>query len=80
MPTSCLPAGPTLAFAAGAGVGSPRAPGGDVVDALDEAFYAPYEGDGRRNAPYEPDDGQGALCLRDGHILLVRWRGSWRRM
>ena len=27
----------------------------DVVDALDlAAFYAPYEGDGRRNAPYEP--------------------------
>ena len=27
----------------------------DVVDALDlMAFYAPYEGDGRRNAPYEP--------------------------
>ena len=27
----------------------------DVVDALDlNAFYAPYEGDGRRNAPYEP--------------------------
>ena len=27
----------------------------DVVDALDlTAFYAPYEGDGRRNAPY-PD-------------------------
>ena len=27
----------------------------DVVDALDlTAFYAPYEGDGLRNAPYEP--------------------------
>ena len=27
----------------------------DPVDALDlSAFYAPYEGDGRRNAPYEP--------------------------
>ena len=27
----------------------------DVVDALDlTSFYAPYEGDGRRNAPYEP--------------------------
>ena len=27
----------------------------DLVDALDlSAFYAPYEGDGRRNAPYEP--------------------------
>ena len=27
----------------------------DVLDALDlTAFYAPYEGDGRRNAPYEP--------------------------
>ncbi len=28
---------------------------GDLVDALElRAFYAPYEGDGRRNAPYEP--------------------------
>ena len=28
---------------------------GDLVDALElGAFYAPYEGDGRRNAPYEP--------------------------
>ena len=28
----------------------------DLVDALDlTAFYAPYEGDGRRNAPYEGD-------------------------
>ena len=50
----------TLAFAAGlAGVGSPRGTWlhhvSDVVDALDlTAFYAPYEGDGRRNAPYEP--------------------------
>ena len=27
----------------------------EVVDALDlRAFYAPYDGDGRRNAPYEP--------------------------
>ena len=27
----------------------------DLVDGLDlTAFYAPYEGDGRRNAPYEP--------------------------
>ena len=27
----------------------------DLVDALDlSQFYAPYEGDGRRNAPYEP--------------------------
>ena len=47
----------------------------DVVDALDlTAFYAPYEGDGRRNAPYEPSmmvKGTD-LCLRDGHILLAR--------
>ena len=28
---------------------------GELVDALElGAFYAPYEGDGRRNAPYEP--------------------------
>ena len=27
----------------------------DLVDALElSAFYAPYAGDGRRNAPYEP--------------------------
>ena len=27
----------------------------DLVDSLDlGSFYAPYEGDGRRNAPYEP--------------------------
>ena len=27
----------------------------DLVDALDlGAFYAPYEGDGRRNSPYDP--------------------------
>ena len=27
----------------------------DLVDGLDlTAFYAPYEGDGRRNAPYDP--------------------------
>ena len=27
----------------------------DLVDALElSAFYAPYEGDGRRSAPYEP--------------------------
>ena len=27
----------------------------DLVDALDlSSFYAPYDGDGRRNAPYEP--------------------------
>ena len=27
----------------------------DLVDVLElRAFYAPYEGDGRRNAPYEP--------------------------
>ena len=27
----------------------------DLVDTLDLApFYAPYEGDGRRNCPYEP--------------------------
>ena len=28
---------------------------GDLVESLDlSAFYSPYEGDGRRNAPYEP--------------------------
>ena len=28
---------------------------GDLVDGLDlTAFYVPYEGDGRRNAPYDP--------------------------
>ena len=29
----------------------------DLVDGLDlTAFYAPYEGDGRRNAPYDPTE------------------------
>ena len=55
----------------------------DLVDGLDlTAFYAPYEGDGRRNAPYEPsDDGEGsALRLRDGAVF-VAWgsRGRWKR-
>ena len=46
----------------------------DLVDALDlAAFYAPYEGDGRRNSPYETgDDGQDpALRLRHRHLLLA---------
>ena len=63
----------------------------DLVDGLDlTAFYVPYEGDGRRNAPYAPpDDGEGsALRLRDGGFSsrqLARKRkrtlrsGCWRR-
>ena len=55
----------------------------DLVDGLDlRAFYAPYEGDGRRNAPYEPRMmvkvllyGYATGCFRRGG-----WRGSWRRM
>ena len=56
---SCLPAEPPLLLPPD--LQEWVAPGhlahhvSDVVDALDlTAFYAPYEGDGRRNAPYEP--------------------------
>ena len=32
----------------------------DLVDGLDlTAFYAPYEGDGRRKSPYEPAENDG---------------------
>ena len=51
----------------------------DVVDALDlTAFYAPYEGDGRRNAPYEPSMMVKVLILEledrgiDAHVALGR--------
>ena len=49
----------------------------DLVDALElSAMYAPYEGDGRRNAPYEPlmlvEDSD--LRLRDGGVLVARDR------
>ena len=49
----------------------------DLVDGLDlTAFYAPYEGDGRRNASYAPpDDGEGAaVCVRDGCVLVAGGR------
>ena len=55
----------------------------DVVDALDlTAFYAPYEGDGRRNAPYEPSMMVKVLSMptRRAHSPRARWRGSWRKM
>ena len=40
---------------AAAGASGPSRHVSDLVDALElRAFYAPYEGDGRRNAPYEP--------------------------
>ena len=49
----------------------------DLVDGLDlTAFYALYEGDGRRNAPYEPQ----VRRLRDGGILVApgrSGRGRW---
>ena len=42
----------------------------DVVDALDlTAFYAPYEGDGRRNAPDEP-----SIMVK---VLIVRHQNIW---
>ena len=47
----------------------------DVVDALDlTAFYAPYEGDGRRNAPYEPSMMVKVLiyAYATGTLLLAR--------
>ena len=46
----------------------------DLVDALDlSAFYAPYEGDGRRNAPYEPSMMVKVfgLRLRDGGVFVA---------
>ena len=53
----------------------------DLVDGLDlTAFYALYEGDGRRNAPYEPR--MMVKVLRAGS--LGNWKrtlrsGCWRR-
>ena len=42
----------------------------DVVDALDlTAFYAPYEGDGRRNAPYEPSMMSVAGAAKDSAMV-----------
>ena len=76
---SCLPAGPTLAFAAGlAGVGSPRAPGSSRqrcgrCTGLDGVLCALRGGRSTQRPLRAVDDGQGAdLCLRDGHILLAR--------
>ena len=76
---SCLPAGPTLAFAAGlAGVGSPRAPGSSRqrcgrCTGLDGVLCAQRGGRSTQRPLRAVDDGQGAdLCLRDGHILLAR--------
>ena len=45
----------------------------DLVDGLDlTAFYAPYEGDGRRKSP-AADDGEGDdLRVRDGGVFLPR--------
>ena len=54
----------------------------DVVDALDlTAFYAPYEGDGRRNAPYEPSMMVKVLIYAYATgTFSSRAPGSWRRM
>ena len=78
-PVSWLPAGPTLAFAAGlAGVGSPRAPGSSRqrcgrCTGLDGVLCALRGGRSTQRPLRAVDDGQGAdLCLRDGHILLAR--------
>ena len=54
----------------------------DLVDGLDlTAFYEGYEGDGRRNAPYEPRMlvkvqlyAYATVCFR-----RVGLRGSWKR-
>ena len=76
---SCLPAGPTLAFAAGlAGVGSPRTPGSSRqrcgrCTGLGGVLCALRGGRSTQRPLRAVDDGQGAdLCLRDGHILLAR--------
>ena len=59
----------------------------DVVDALDlTAFYAPYEGDGRRNAPYEPSMMVKVLIYAyatgtfSSRAVGEEAGGSWRRM
>ena len=76
---SCLPAGPTLAFAAGlAGVGFPRASGSSRqrccrCTGLDGVLCALQGGRSTQRPLRAVDDGQGAdLCQRDGHILLAR--------
>ena len=52
----------------------------DLVDALElRAFYAPYEGDGRRNAPYDVDDGEVRFTTRRGCSPRAPLRGSLRR-
>ena len=55
----------------------------DLVDGLDlTAFYAPYEGDGRRNAPYEPRMMVKVLIYaygRRGCFRRVVSRGGWKR-
>ena len=44
----------------------------DLVDALELRAFAPYEGDGRRNAPYEPLMVKVLIYVRDGGVLLAR--------
>ena len=54
----------------------------DLVDGLDlTAFYAPYEGDGRRKSPYEPRMMTKVLIYgyATGIFSSEGWRGSWRR-
>ena len=68
-------------------MGSGRVPGApnvsDLVDVLDlSAFHAPYEGDGRRNSPYDPRmDGEGAGLRGTRRARFGRgsWRRGWRR-
>ena len=46
----------------------------DLVDGLDlTAFYAPYEGDGRRNAPYEPRMMVKVLVYGDATGVFSSW-------
>ena len=55
----------------------------DLVDALDlSAFYAPYEGDGRRNVPYEPSMmvKVSIYAYATGCFRSEPLRGSSRRM
>ena len=45
----------------------------DLVDGLDlTAFYAPYEGDGRRNAPYEPRMMVKVLLYGYGNVFVTK--------
>ena len=50
----------------------------DLVDGLDlTAFFAPYEGDGRRNAPYDPRMMVKVLLYAYACRRMRRSRSTW---